>query len=96
MNKIEIKEQKGLQDVLVFQICEGDSVAAFSQDEAREWYKELTGLSDDELYDYEDVELVPFDKEVWDGEEKTRKITVKEIVDTYWNGEPFIVTTEMR
>lgn len=88
-------EEKGLKDVLVFQVCECDSVAAYSCDEAIAWYKEYTGLNDDELYEYDLVETVPFEKEVWDGEEKTKRITVREIVDTYWEGKPFIVTTEL-
>lgn len=87
-------EEKGLKDVLVFQVCECDSVAAYSCEEAIAWYKEETGLIDDELYEYDEVEIVPFDKEVWDGEEKIKKITVREIVDTYWEGKPFIVTSE--
>lgn len=91
---LKIAEEKGLKDVIVFQVCESDSVAAYSCEEALTWYKELTGLSDDELYKYEDIESVPFNKEVYDGEEMTKRITVKEIVDTHWNGEPFIVTTE--
>jgi hypothetical protein len=88
-------EEKGLQDVLVFQVCECDSVAAYSCDEAIAWYKEHTGLNDDELYEYDEIEVVPFDKEVWRDEERTGLITVREIVDTYWEGKPFIVTSEM-
>lgn len=87
-------EEKGLKDVLVFQVCECDSVAAYSREEAVEWYKEITGLDNDELYAYEDIEIVPFDTKVWDDEEKTRKITVREIVDTYWKGQPFIVASK--
>jgi hypothetical protein len=88
-------EEKGLKDVLVFQVCECDSVAAYSCDEAIAWYKEYTGLNDDELHEYDLIETVPFEREVWDGEEKTKRITVREIVDTYWEGKPFIVTTEL-
>jgi hypothetical protein len=95
MNQLEIAEQKGLKDVLVFQICECDSVAGYTLEEAKTWYKELTGLSDDELYSDEEIEIVPFEKEVWDGEERTGKITIREIVDTYWQGEPFIVASDM-
>jgi hypothetical protein len=90
--KIEVK---GLRDVLVFQICECDAVAAYSQDEARDWYKELTGLSDDELYNYEDVTVVPNDYKVRKGEENPELISIKEIVDTYWEGKPFIVFSTM-
>jgi hypothetical protein len=87
---LEIAEEKGLQDVKVFRVCECDAVAAYSQEEAISWYKELTGLSDDELYDYEEVEVMSLDGEHWDDEERTRKRTLKSVVEEYWNGEPFI------
>lgn len=93
MNKLEIVEEKGLQDVHVFQICESDAVAAYSQDEAREWYKGLTGLSDDDLYSYDEVEIVSPEYKVRKGEDEPGLITVREIVETYWNGEPFIAIT---
>jgi hypothetical protein len=90
---LEIVEEKGLKDVLVFKVCECDSVAAYTLDDALDWYKELTGLND-ELYEYDEIEVVPFEREVWDGEEKTKMISVREIVNTYWEGKPFIVTSE--
>lgn len=95
MKTLEVIEEKGLKDVHVFQLCEGDAVAAYSQEEASDWYKELTGLSDDDLYGYDEVEIVPPSYEVWEDEERTVMITVKEIVDTYWKGEPFIVFSTM-
>lgn len=94
MNDIKIAEEKGLKDVLVFQVCESQSVASYSSEEALKWYEDLTGLSD-ELYTLDEIEVVPFEKVVWNGEEKGRRITVREIVDYYWDGEPFIVTTEI-
>lgn len=90
---LEIAEVKGLQDVHVFQICESDAVAAYSQDEAREWYKQVTGLSDDDLYPYDEVEIVSPGYTVRKGEDEPGLITVREIVETYWNGEPFIAIT---
>lgn len=90
---LEIVDEKGLQDVRVFQLCESDAVAAYTQDEAREWYKQLTGLSDDDLYPYDDVEIVSPDYKVRKGEDEPGLITVREIVETYWNGEPFITIT---
>ncbi|MBO0962361.1 hypothetical protein J1P26_21900 [Neobacillus sp. MM2021_6] len=92
---LEIVEEKGLKDVLVFQVCECDSVAAYSLEEALAWYKGLTGLKDDELYDYDEIKIVPFDKEVWNDEERTRLISVREIIDNEWEGTPFIVTSEI-
>lgn len=93
MKELKIAEEKGLQDVHVFQLCECDAVAAYSQDEARDWYKEQTGFSDDELYNYDDVEIISPDHKVYKSEDSNEKITVQELVDTYWNGKPFIAVT---
>lgn len=93
MKELVIAEQKGLSNVYVYQLCEDDAVAAYSLEEAKEWYKELTGLSDDELYSDDDVEVIDMSKEVWNDECLTTKTTVREIVNTYWDGEPFIAVT---
>ncbi|UYG93204.1 hypothetical protein [Cytobacillus firmus] len=92
MNELTVVEEKGLKDVHVFQVCECDAVAGYSLDEAIEWYKNLTGLEDDELYFYEDVETIPFDYKVRKSEDEPDVlISVGEIVETYWEGKPFIV-----
>lgn len=93
MEKLEVIEEKGLQDVHVFQICECDAVAAFSQEEARDWYKELTGLTDDDLYSYDEVEIVSNDYKVRKSEDDPELISVQEIIETYWDGNPFIAIT---
>lgn len=93
---LQIAETKGLQDVHVFQVCECDAVAAYSLEEAFEWYKQLTGLESEELYAHDDVEIVDKTIAVWADEYREEKITVDEIINTYWNGEPFIAfTTEL-
>lgn len=91
MNKdcIEIEGKK----VRVWQVCECDSVAAETLEEARTWYKEITGFDDDELYDPEEVEIVSPRYKVRKSEEDSELISVKEIVEEYWLGEPMIVTT---
>jgi hypothetical protein len=86
---------EGLKDVLVFQVCECDSVAAYSCEEAVAWYKEETGLDGDELYEWDEIKIVPFDKKFWKDEERRELITVKEIVNNEWDGKPFIVTSEL-
>lgn len=78
------------EKVYVFQVCESDAVAAYYLEDALKFYKELTGLNDDELYDYEDIETVPFTKKVRKGEDEEGLITVGEIVKEYWEGKPFI------
>ncbi|SDM15194.1 hypothetical protein [Sediminibacillus halophilus] len=87
---LKIAEQKGLKDVKVFQLCESDAVAAYTQEEAKEFYQNLTGIKDDELYDYDLVEIVPMDAKIRKSEDSQELITVKEIVEMYWEGEPFI------
>jgi L-alanine-DL-glutamate epimerase-like enolase superfamily enzyme len=92
MNELTFAEEKGLKDVYVFQVCECDAVAGYSLDEAIEWYKNLTGLEDDELYSYEDVETTPFDYTVRKSEDEFDVlISVGEILETYWESKPFIV-----
>lgn len=93
IQELQIAEVKGLQDVQVFQICECDAVAAYFLEDALEWYKELTGLDDADLYNYDDIEIVAKSVSVWDDEDMKEKITVGEIVNRQWNGEPFIVFT---
>jgi hypothetical protein len=84
-----------LDGVHVFQICECDAVAAHSVEEARVWYKNLTGQDDDELYTDEDVELIDPDYSVWTDENKTGRETVGKIVTENWKGKPFIVFSTM-
>ena len=87
---LQIAEIKGLQDVQVYRICKCDAVAAYSLDEAFEWYKEKTGLEGEELYAYDDVEIIDKSVPVWSDEDMKEKITVGEIINREWNGEPFI------
>lgn len=93
MEELKVIDEKGLHDVFVFQVCESDSVASYSLEEAIEFYKNLTGLTDDDLYEYDEIEIVSFDKKVRDGEDSQGLITVGEIVKRYWEGKPFIATT---
>ncbi|MBH0159076.1 hypothetical protein IHV10_22155 [Fictibacillus sp. 5RED26] len=95
MKKLEVAEEKGLQDVLVFQISDDESVAAYSLEEAKSWYMNEYGISEDELYSDDDIEIVPMDKKVRRGEDEEGLISVQEIVNTYWEGTPFIATTTL-
>lgn len=93
MEKLKIADEKGLQDVHVFQLCECDAVAAYTLEDALEWYKENTGLEDDELYNIDEIEEVPMDYEVYDCESVDKRVSVQEIINRYWNGTPFIALT---
>ncbi|KAE8560229.1 hypothetical protein [Paenibacillus polymyxa] len=93
MNELQIAETKGLVDVRVYQICECDAVAAYSLEEAKEWYKSLTGLEDSDLYPDEEVEIVSMNLQVYEDEDKVGMITVREIVNNRWQGEPLLAFT---
>ena len=90
-----VAEEKGLQDVKVFQLCECDAVAAYTLEEAKLWYTKTTGITDDEMYDDEEIEVVSLDSKVRKDEDTADLISVREIVETYWNGEPFIAVTAL-
>lgn len=82
-----------LDFVYVFQVCECDAVAAFSLEEALSWYKNLTGLEVGELYEYDDIELIKHNHKVNKAEGDSGLITVREILEKHWKGEPFIAVT---
>ncbi|MDQ0091643.1 hypothetical protein J2T12_005083 [Paenibacillus anaericanus] len=90
-NQLKIIAEYGLGDVKVFQICECDAVAAYTLDEAIDYYKELTGVSDEELYHYDEIEIVSPDLKVYEDEERTGLVTVKELVERYWDNKPCIM-----
>lgn len=85
--------KKTLEGVSVWWVCECDAVAAYSYEEAVEWYKNLTGLLDDELYVKEDAEEIPFNYELRESEDNFNTTTVGKVVKEYWKGEPFIAVT---
>ncbi|MBE0342554.1 hypothetical protein E4V51_17490 [Paenibacillus sp. 28ISP30-2] len=93
MSELQIAETKGLADVRVYQICECDAVAAYSLEGAKEWYKSLTGLEDSDLYPDDEVEIVGMDYHVYADEGKDAMITVQEIVNNRWQGEPLLAFT---
>ncbi|AHC22692.1 hypothetical protein [Paenibacillus polymyxa] len=93
MNELQIAETKGLVDVRVYQICECDAVAAYSLEEAKEWYKSLTGLEDSDLYPDDEVEIVSMSYRVYEDEGMDEMITVQEIVNSRWQGEPLLAFT---
>ncbi|WP_438498048.1 hypothetical protein [Paenibacillus sp. IHBB 3054] len=91
MEELKVAEEKGLQDVYVYQICECDAVAAYSVEEAKSFYTELTGVKDDELYADDDVEIISPESKVRNSEEDDELISIQEILEKHWEGEPFIV-----
>jgi len=81
------------KEIRVYQICESDAVAAEWDTDAVEYYKDLTGLEEDELYAPENWEVIDPSKVVCVSEESEETITVREIVKEHWKGEPFIALT---
>ncbi|MEB4856112.1 hypothetical protein [Priestia megaterium] len=88
-----MQQVKELLNVKVFQLNEYDAVAAFSLEEAKEWYMKHTGLNADEaFYDYESHEISGEEK-IYEDERMEEMVSVNEIVESYWQGSPFIAVT---
>lgn len=84
---------RNLDNVHVFWVCECDAVAALSLDEALEWYKSYTGLEDEDLYDYDEIETIGHEHLVYEEEGSTKKVTVRSILEEIWEGEPVIAVS---
>ncbi|MNW28134.1 hypothetical protein D3C74_49470 [compost metagenome] len=93
MEELKIAETKGLADVYAYQLCESTAVAAYSLEEAKNWYKELTGLEDEDLYSDDELEIVSDDYMVYEDDSMNGMISVGDIIDQRWVGGPFIVFT---
>lgn len=92
MKNLMVAEQKGLQDVKVFKLNDEVAVAAYTVEEAKAWYISRHKVSEDELFNDKDILVVSMDEKVrkGEGEEEEGMISVREIVNTYCEGEPFI------
>ncbi|MBL4951089.1 hypothetical protein JK635_02390 [Neobacillus sp. YIM B02564] len=82
--KVQIKT---VPIVHVYQMNEYDAVAAESVEQAIEYYSQFEPLDEEDI---ENIEVVPMDYQVWDDEERTKKISIREIIENEWKGEPFI------
>lgn len=82
-----------LDFVCVFRVNEVDTVAAYSLDEALAWYKDYTGLSDDDLASYDEIETIEHSHLVYEGEEKENMVSVLSILEELWKGTPFIAVS---
>ena len=91
IEELKIVEKKGLQDVKVFRICETDAIAAYSLEEARTFYKKSTGATDEELYDENEVEIIPLETKFWNDEEMSYKKSLQEMLEEGWEGKPQFV-----
>jgi len=93
--RAEYKERA--KDVKVFQLNDSDAVAAYTLEDAKEWYLAHTGLSAKNAFEDYEAEEVSNDYKVYKTEENMEhgKIKVQEIVKQYWQGTPFIVFSKV-
>ena len=93
INDLKIAKELGLKDVKAFRLNEDDAIAAYSMEEAKAWYMELTGLNDEEaFYDFEPEEL-NLDEMIWEDESMKNKLSIQQAIERYWDNEPFIVVS---
>jgi hypothetical protein len=83
-----------IKDVKVFEICDSDAVAARTLEEAIAWYTDHTGIGLEELHEEKDIREIERSYMVWDDETRSRKISVEQILEDYWQDEPFIVYSD--
>lgn len=93
MEELKVAEEKGLQNVIVFRLCDSDAVAAYSLEEAKAFYKELTGVEEYDLYTDDEVEIFSPEDEIWDDEDRRNKKMLKDVINERWNGVPFIAVS---
>lgn len=89
MESIEL----GGKTVRVFQVCESEAVAAETLEEAYEFYKDTTGLDEDDLYPIEQIETVNLNTEIYKEEGSKEKMKVRDMLIEEWKGLPFIAIT---
>lgn len=91
MEQLKVAEVKGLKDMKAFQVNEYDTVAAYSLEEAKTFYLKHTGMDEKEaFYDFE-AEERSLDEMIWEDETRQSKQSIKQVIQEYWDGSPFIV-----
>lgn len=82
-----------MKNVKVYQLNEYDSVAAVSLEQAKDYYQNETGLSnEDAFYNFVPYERSMEDK-VYTDETRTDMQTLSSVVEECWKGKPFIATS---
>jgi len=77
---MSVNEVNGLK---VYRIDDYDWVCAKSEEEAIEWYLKETGVSEEDIYDIEDIAECDLDKNyMFIDEEHTKKITFRESLES--------------
>jgi hypothetical protein len=78
-------------NIKAFKLNEVDTIAAPTLQEAKDWYLDNSGFTEEEAF--EDIHEVNLDTKIWDNERMTKKISIREAISRYWKGKPFIVST---
>lgn len=86
-----IQDALRVKDVKVFELNECDAVAAYTLEDAIEWYTDYTGIEKQELYSGDDVQEIDRSHSIWEDELMEERTTVGKIIDDQFDGEPFIV-----
>ena len=87
------EEKLNIDNVKVFRLNECDAVAAETVEQAKEWYLEKTGLSEEDAFYGEEPVEVPLSYEIWEDENRLKKQALKDVITESWKGEPFIAFT---
>lgn len=89
--RAEVIKNAGMVNVYIFQVSECDAVVAHTLEDAKRWYKENYGLTDDDLYPDEDVKIIDANGRVYVDKKRQETATLKEIIESEWRGEPFVI-----
>lgn len=76
--------------VSVYQVCEDEAVAAKTASEAKQWYKNLTGLNEKDIFGDRDIRRIDLNGVYYVDMDNTKKRLLKDVIEEEWQGEPFI------
>ena len=90
MNKSVVIDGK---EVFVFRFNDIDAVAANDSKQAIDYYYSKSQIMEDELYEYENIEKMDLETEIYEGEESKNKTSLKKILLEEKNNIPFIIAS---
>ena len=90
MNKSVVIDGK---EVFVFRFNDIDAVAANDPKQAIDYYYSKSQIMEDELHEYENIEKMDLETEIYEGEESKNKTSLKKILLEEKNNIPFIIAS---
>ena len=90
MNKSVVIDGK---EVFVFRFNDIDAVAANDLKQAIDYYYSKSQIMEDELHEYENIEKMDLETEIYEGEESKNKTSLKKILLEEKNNIPFIIAS---